>query len=604
MASTLPVKTPWLRRTSQSSAPGGRRAGILFLVAFLPVAAILVLLAAVVWIAVIPGQPNGLVHNGYSLAALKSVLASGATWSVFWSTAQFALVSTAVAMIIGVFFAWIAERTDVPHPNGLYLLMTGSLLIPAFFPAIGWILLVGPRVGIVNLWLNSVFGLSTDTVSMVSPVGMGILQGLLIVPLAFVIVGPALRSFGSQLLDAAAVHGLTSWRRFWRVEMPLITPALAAAAIFVFMVSVATFDIPAFVGMTYKVFTFSTYVYLLSNPQSGTTDYAQPAVLGLVMIVVGIALTLIYLRLTRSSRTYQVVSGRDAPAMRQPLGRWRKWSYAAIGLYVVLVLIVPLLLTIWAAFLPYFQSPSLAAIHSLTVSNFASLPWGLASRGLINTLILMAVVPLFAVGLGSVAAWVITRSGSRLRGLIDGALFLPLAVPGIVFAVALETLALFVVQPVFQLAGTVWILAIVYVLAFVNFPVRSMSVGMVQISTDIEEAGYVSGLSAPSVLRRLTLPLVREPARNAWLWISLLVFRELTMAVVLVSPSNLTLPTVVWSTWYDGNVGSSAAMSLLFMLVLLPLAIVYLRVARGRGGWSVLSVSSDQAALASEGIDA
>jgi ABC-type Fe3+ transport system permease subunit len=65
------------------------------------------------------------------------------------------------------------------------------------------------------------------------------------------------------------------------------------------------------------------------------------------------------------------------------------------------------------------------------------------------------------------------------------------------------------------------------------------------------------------------------------------VFRELTMAVVLFTPSNLTLPTVIWSTWYSGELGQSSAMSLVFMLLFVPLVLVYLVRGRTRDGGGV-----------------
>lgn len=231
-----------------------------------------------------------------------------------------------------------------------------------------------------------------------------------------------------------------------------------------------------------------------------------------------------------------------------------------------------------------FPAPSLAAFRSLTFANFTDAPWPLAWRGLEHTLMLMIGVPVCAVLLGLIVSWVVVRSRSRLREAIDVVLFLPHAVPAIVFAVAVQTLALFVIGPFLQLAGTVWIIAIVYLLTYLTFAVRALSVAVVQVGTELEDAAYVAGLTVGGTLRTIFLPLVAPAALNAWVWIALLVFRELTTAVVLTTPSNLTLPTVIWSTWYTGEMGQSTAMSLVFMLLFLPLAFVYLLGRRARGG--------------------
>jgi iron(III) transport system permease protein len=192
-------------------------------------------------------------------------------------------------------------------------------------------------------------------------------------------------------------------------------------------------------------------------------------------------------------------------------------------------------------------------------------------------------VPLAAVALGLIVSWVVVRSKSQLRGAIDTVIFLPHAVPAIVFAVALQTLALFVIGRFFQLAGTIWIIALVYLLTYLAFAVRAISVAVVQVGSELEDAAYVAGLGVGGTLRTIFLPLVAPAALNAWIWMALLVFRELTMAVVLATPSNLTLPTVIWSTWYTGQIGQATAMSLVFMLLFLPLALIYLLGRRAAG---------------------
>ena len=53
----------------------------------------------------------------------------------------------------------------------------------------------------------------------------------------------------------------------------------------------------------------------------------------------------------------------------------------------------------------------------------------------------------------------------------------------------------------------------------------------------------------------------------------LLTLRELTLATILFSPSNITLSVVIWSLWNSGQHGPSAAMSLVMILLMLPVMI-------------------------------
>lgn len=544
-------------------------------VAGVPAAAVLLLLLAVVWLSLttsVPAIPGG----PYTFDHIASMLASHETWLVLGNTLVFAALATAIAMIGGTAIAWVVERTDLPGPQFVYAGLTLALLIPGFFPAMGWLFLLGPRIGIVGKLLHQWFGLPQDAVTIANAPGMGFVQGLLLVPLAFVLIGPALRSVSGELLEAADVHGMPFAARVRLVELPVVTPALIAAAIYCFMVAVASFEVPGFIGMAYRQFTFSTYVYQLTNPPTGQPQYGPPAAIALVSILVAILLTLAYQRAIRRGASYQVVTGRGYRASPYRLRRKTAWVYAGIGLYFGLIFLMPLLLVLWVALMPYFQVPSFAAARSMTFANFVNAPWPLAWTGASHTLWLMLCVPIAAVVLGLVASWVIVKSRSRVRGAIDLLLFLPHAVPGIVFAMSLLTLALFVISRFVPLAGTVLIIGIAYLLVYVSFAVRSMSVAVVQVSNDLEEAAYVGGLSVGRTMTAVFLPLVSQAALNAWVWIALLVGRELTMAVVLFTPANITLPAVIWSTWFTGELGESSAMSLVFMVIFLPVVLVYL----------------------------
>jgi iron(III) transport system permease protein len=559
-----------------------RGAGFVWLSAALA-ACVLLLLLAVVWLSLTVGVP-AIPGGPYSLANIAAVLGAEDTWGVLADTLVFALVATLLAMLGGTAIAWVVERTDFRAKQATYAAMTMLLLLPGFFPSMGWLFLLGPRIGLIGRWLHDGFGLDQNAVTIANPIGMGFVQGLLLVPLAFVLVGPPLRSVSGELIEAAEIYGVGVWRRAWRIELPLVTPALIAAAIFCFMVAVASFDVPAFIGMTYRQYTFSTYVYQLLSPQAGLPQYGPSAALSLIAMLAAFVLTAIYLRAIRRGRLYQVVTGKGYRVSPLQLKRSRGWIYAGLGLYFLLTFVLPMLLVFWVALSRYFRPPSLEAFRALSFANFANAPWALAWRGFENTLLLMIGVPLAAVLLGLIVSWVVVRSKSRLRGTIDTVLFLPHAVPAIIFAVALQTLALFVIGPFFQLAGTVWIIALVYLLTYLAFAVRAMSVAVVQVGNELEDAAYVAGLGVGGTLRTIFLPLVAPAALNAWVWIALLVFRELTMAVVLSTPSNLTLPTVIWSTWYTGQIGPATAMSLVFMLLFLPLALVYLFGRHKRGG--------------------
>ena len=103
-----------------------------------------------------------------------------------------------------------------------------------------------------------------------------------------------------------------------------------------------------------------------------------------------------------------------------------------------------------------------------------------------------------------------------------------------------------------------------------------------QCHRDLEDAGLVSGMSLFAVLFWIYVPILLPALTGIWLWMALVTFRELTVAAVLFSPANVTLPVVVWNQWTAGAMGSAAAVTLVMLMVLTPLLFLYWLVAARR----------------------
>ena len=106
-------------------------------------------------------------------------------------------------------------------------------------------------------------------------------------------------------------------------------------------------------------------------------------------------------------------------------------------------------------------------------------------------------------------------------------------------------------------------------------------------ATELYLANLLSGfLQTESLLVREedgSLPLLAPTLLYAWLWIALLVFRELTLAVILSSADNVTFPVVVWSLWLGGGLGQASALAIVMLLMMTPLIALYWVIARRQG---------------------
>jgi len=95
---------------------------------------------------------------------------------------------------------------------------------------------------------------------------------------------------------------------------------------------------------------------------------------------------------------------------------------------------------------------------------------------------------------------------------------------------------------------------------------------MIQVHRELEEAGKVAGASTPRVLLRIVIPLIAAGIFNSWIWIGLLSYREVTMALTLFTRKNIVISTVVWQFWGSGWVSEVSALGV--VLILFALIIV------------------------------
>ena len=499
---------------------------------------------------------------------------------VLENTFVFAVATTAVALAVGLPIAWITERTTIRPKALIYAMMTTGLLVPPIFIGMGWTFIAHERIGVFNKALMAIFGLNKGPINIETPVGMGLIEGLTLAPLAFVLSVQVFRTMNPALEEAALTSGLSFRRTLRKITLPLARPAILAALIYIFVIGLATFDIPAVIGLSSNIYVFSTYVFTEAFPPDGLPEYGIPAALGTAMIVVAALLTLWYVQMLRESQRYQVITGKGYRATEIPIGKWAIACWTFISTYFCIGLMLPVLIVAFMAFQPYITPPTMEALQNATLLNFQEMNWEYVWRGVKNTLILMVVTPPLILVFAFCVSWIVVRSRSQSRYVLEFGSFLPHTIPRVVISIGALMLSLYVVQNYIPLYGTVWILVIVYLIVWLPFGTRSLNSAMIQIHKELEEAAYTSGLTRTRTVGKVMVPLLRPTMLTVCIWTGLLIYREMTVAVFLVSQDNVTLPAIVWGRWTQGAPTSAAAITVLMMVALFPLMVVFWRFAR------------------------
>ena len=479
----------------------------------------------------------------------------------------FSVITATSALIIGAFLAWLVERTQARLRSFTDFFTLVPLLLPAVLLASGWILLLSPRIGTINVLYQWVFGAGAGNIDIFTFAGMAWVCMLQELPLAFMWLWPAFRAMNPELEEAAIVSGAGTLTTLRKVTLPLLWPTLAAAWVIFFIVSMGALAVPLLIGMPAGIFLYSTEIYLATARIPTNLNLASAyGLLFLLIAALGVYANGV---VAADSRRYSTITGRGYRARRMALS-W--WQNSLVVTFAVLLLmaaaVLPLLILFWNAFMPYPQPPSMEGLARATLDNFPrAWNYGPAKRAVINSICLGVGAGVITTLIGAMVAWGTVRqpANRRLFGVLDFLCTVPLAIPGIIIGVSFVWLYLLLPVPVY---GTVWILLLAYITLHLPYAVRICSSAIGQIHPELEEAASVSGAGYFTNLASIVAPLVAPGIAVSVVFITIRAFREYQASIFLTASGSEVFSIIVLDMADGGNSTILAAYATVVVLFL------------------------------------
>lgn len=109
-------------------------------------------------------------------------------------------------------------------------------------------------------------------------------------------------------------------------------------------------------------------------------------------------------------------------------------------------------------------------------------------------------------------------------------------------------------------------LPVLNVVLFLPYTVQYVTSSFTQISDSLMAAGQVFGGSPVYILRRITLPLIRQGIATGWMMTFIIAFRELVTASLIAPPNTLVVSTFIVREFEQGSVSVGMAMAVLCVL--------------------------------------
>ena len=496
---------------------------------------------------------------------------------IITNTAFVACIATVMAVVLGFLIAWTLTRTRLPGRARLERLMQLPYYLTPLVGALAWAILASPKSGFLNQLWHFLSGSDGDLFNIYSPWGIAWVMALFEGTVAFVMIGAAMKSMDPSLEETSRVLGAGKWRTMLKVTLPLVTPGVLGATIFVFAEMLGSFAAALVLGVPGRFFVITTAIWeaTLSFP----ADYGRASAMGFALFAVMLASLTLYRRIIRRGN-YATITGKAFRPRPLEMGAITWLLFALCCFYVLVSVVLPLAaltLTSFQRFATVFLSQT-----ELTLANYqTAFGFGAVNSALTTSLLLGVGVATVGVVVMAMLVWIIYRSHLPGHSLVEYVVMFPQAVPRMVFGLGLLWAWLNIPIPIY---GTVWLLALAYFTVLLPLGVRTLAGVVLQIDNSLEECARVCGASWFYQLRTVTLPLMRPGILAAWLLLFIASVRELGVSIFLVGPNAKVIAPAIVSAWISSSTELSAALALIQSGAVFIALIILLRAARSFSG--------------------
>jgi len=476
------------------------------------------------------------------------------------NTVIFTLGAACFSTILGGLFAYLSVRTDIPFSGLFRILPVVPMMIPHVLFAAAWITLLNPTNGMLNLFLRNLFGLSSGPFNIYSLGGMIFLEGMLDLPVTYLVISPAMYSFDTTLEEASRVSGASNLYTLRRVTLPILKPAFLATFTLAIIRTLAAFAIPSMVGMPGRIHILTTHIYRIISV-GWSPDYGRAAALGLIVLAASIVLVYLYRHLISEGSQFVTVTGKGYRPTVVELGRARYPLFILCIVLFCFLVVIPLATLIYMSFLPYSMVPSARAFSMMNLRNWhAVLRNSVIVRALKNSVFLSIAGATLGIVLSLFVAYVVVKVKSKGSALLESLSFLSFSFPGMIIGVGFMW---FLVKT--PLYATIWGLLVAYVGTYLPYGVRPLRSAFMQIDEELEESARVFGATFLRALKDIIVPLLAPGVVSAWILMACMFIRELSVSVVLSRPGTEVLTVEIMKLANDGLWGQVAALGIIMI---------------------------------------
>ncbi|WP_416696100.1 ABC transporter permease [Candidatus Pseudothioglobus sp. Uisw_050_01] len=525
------------------------------------------------------------------LQATASPIAGKMLYGPLINTLITGIIATIIALSAGGILAWCVVRSDMPGKGWLQPILTLPYIIPSFAIALAWeTVFRSPKVGGQPGLYESFLGVAPPEWISYGTVPISITLAIHYFPFAYLLVAGALATIDSQMEESALISGAGKLTILRRITFPVVAPAFVAAFILTFGKTIGQFALPFLLGAPVQFHTVATMVY--ANLALGLDSLAF--VLAVILIVISLVSIWLSNRFVgKKTSRFETIGGKGFRSREVALGQWRWPVFLTVALFAFIVGILPLiLLAVQSVMLidGFFGLENLTW-HFWTGGSNPDIAFGepgvFHNNNIIgatwNTLKLASISAVIASVIGLIIAYIVVRKADNpLAQALDQIAFIPFLFPTIAFGAMYLTLFAEPVGPIPALYGTFSLLVLISVVSRLPYSVKTGVTAVTQIGKELEEAAEVAGASWSQRFRHIVMPLASAGLTSGMMVSFVGVMRELSLIILLITPSTRVLMTAGFGYAEEGLTQLSNALVLIVAILTILGELILWWIGKGR----------------------
>lgn len=484
---------------------------------------------------------------------------------------KLSIIATFTTILLATPIAYFMSVYKIKGSKVLEMLIILASMSAPFIGAYSWILLLG-RNGIITKFFANHLGVAIPDIYGFS--GILLVFTFQLYSLVFLYAKASFENLDKSLIEASENLGVTGFKRFRKIILPLVTPSLLAGGLLVFMRCMSDFGTPMLIGEGYR-----TFPVLIYNEFVGEVGKNQGFASAIAVIAI-IVTSIIFIIQKKISEKNSYSSNFLNPIEKSEIGGAKGFF---IHLFIYIVIGLSFLPQAYLILTSFKNTSGKIFIDGYSFNSYKT-AFSRLGTSIRNTFVIPLIALVIIIILSVLIAYIVVRQKGKLAELIDIFTMVPFILPGVVIGIALLTgFGNGIMGSNFLvLGGTMGILVISFVIRRLPYTLRSASSTLQSLPISLEEAAYSLGSSKIKTFLKITLPLMMRGVVAGSILSYVTLISELSSSIILTNLRTRTMTVSIYTEVVRGNYGVAAALATMLTLFTIIALIIFNKIGESK----------------------